>query len=467
VIHSDTIQGFKTSALQRAGWLCALLLLVLAGCGRNERADDELRLMADAPARMVWCRQQTEDRDLFVRGTRFKLMGICTEDRGGERVILRELGNYHKPMITADGSRVVYTDAPSRTIYVVNWNGTGMRELATGVAEELWMDPQTGIEWVYSLPNSISVRESTEGLVRFQLDNPAIVEMIWDQSPVNSDAMQLSADGAFMSIQNPHPRAGVLDVKNGTVRNVGRGCWAAMAPDNSYLMWIFDGAHRNLIMHSHDGKSRWSVNVNGAPGMDGYEVYHPRWSNRKRFISVSGPYRNGIMRPISNVNVYAGRLNETMTEIESWVQISSEKRSDFYPDLWIAPDQGRYCGVDADHVGEATPVEFVKAKIVVEATLKEKTETPTPESILPYTQTMVVYRYQVNHVVSGDYSRNTLLVAHWGIVDRKVRPLPIEIGDQVTLELEAYENRGELEGERLIMELTDMQHPLFYDLKGN
>ena len=42
----------------------------------------------------------------------------------------------------------------------------------------------------------------------------------------------------------------------------------------------------------------------------------------------------------------------------------------------------------------------------------------------------------------------------------------MRIGDVIELELEPYANRGELEGERLVMELSDMHYPLFYDVSG-
>ena len=38
---------------------------------------------------------------------------------------------------------------------------------------------------------------------------------------------------------------------------------------------------------------RWRVNINNAPGIDGYEVYHPRWANHPRFLTITGPYTAG------------------------------------------------------------------------------------------------------------------------------------------------------------------------------
>jgi hypothetical protein len=450
-----------------AGFVWAILLLsTVVGC-RDARVSSELGLLGDAPMKVVWCRQvRGGTDDFFAKGNNFQLMGFDTADRIGERVILSETGSYHKPLLTSDGERIVFSDIPDETIYVVNWNGTGMQKLASGMAEEVWVDPQTGIEWVYRMDVTVSAQNPVSDLTRFQLDNPTIMESVLSGMPINADHIQLSQDGLRLCVQHPWPVIGMMDLESKQVTDVAKGCWPSMAPDNSYLMWNFDGPHRNLILHDLAKERRWVVNINGAPGIDGFEVYHPRWSNRPRFFCMTGPYRKGLFHGTAEVSVYIGRFNEIMTEVESWVCISDREAADFYPDVWVKPGEGIYSSVDSDHLGEVAPVDHVKDKLVVRARLVEKTPTPTLEEIAPYTQTLVVYSYEVEEVISGTYESDTLLVAHWGIVDRKTKELNLKLKDQVELELEPYENRDELEGERLIMELSDMHYPLFYDLKG-
>ena len=55
-----------------------------------------------------------------------------------------------------------------------------------------------------------------------------------------------------------------------------------MAPDDSYMSWTFDGAHRNLFMTRVEAKESWTVNISNAPEVGNFEVYHPRWSNDVR-----------------------------------------------------------------------------------------------------------------------------------------------------------------------------------------
>lgn len=465
--------------MKASAWLkfllpAAILLLsagafLPAGIGSRETdVADALRKLTDAPARMVWMRQVSGGvKDVFGHESRFLLMGLDTEDAAGERTLLHEVSNYNKPLITARGDRVVFSDLPNNRIYAVNWDGTGLIELSKGRAVGLWTDPQSGIEWVYRLPVDAKYREvrATKPLTRFQLSNPLIEEMVWDRTTVEPDNIQLSQDGRYICGPFPWPDCGIVDVESNQFIRLGKGCWPSMAPDNSYLMWIFDGPHRNLLFHTADNKRKWRVNVSEVPGVDGYEVYHPRWSNHDRFLCMTGPYHHGIKGGGGVVSVFAGRFNEQMTGVEAWVRVTDHGDADFYPDLWIQPGEGHYNPPDMESAGAGQAVARHDL-LVVRARLLEKTPDPTMEEIAPYTRTLVVYRYAVEELKSGQYNRPEILVAHWGLADGRITAPDVQTGASVELRLEPYAAREELEGERLTMELSDMSGPLFYDMES-
>lgn len=443
------------------------LLCMLAGCGPAPVADD-LRRLTDAPARMVWVRQVCDGADdVFVLGSRFHLMGFDTEDGRGERVILGKTGCYHKPLFTEDGQRIVFADDTEDAVYVVNWDGSGLQKLSSGLAVEVWTDPD-GVEWVYTLPVETAgpAWNCAAPLKRFQLNNPAVEEIVWDQTPMSSDTVQLSRDGAYLCGLFPWPKAGVLDLRSGKHTVLGKGCYPSMDPANSHIMWIFDGPHRNLLFHTADGTRSWTVNLSSAPGVGGHEVYYPRWSNRSRFLCMSGPFRVKIQKGGRDIHVYAGRFNEHLTGVEAWVPLTSGRVSDFYPDLWVAPETGRYNTDYSQPVADAAAA-VSENRLTVIGQLLETTPVPTLEEIAPYTQTMVVYRYQVERVIAGEFDKSELLVAHWGIVESRETGLNRRIGEHYRLELAPYASQKQLEGERLIMELSDMSQPLFYDVEGN
>ncbi len=105
--------------------------------------------LGNARYRVVWVQDMGDGRDVFAQGGNLRLMGLDTGDGQGERVILGTVGNYAKPLITPRGDRVVYTDRSKKKVYVVNWDGSGLRELFGGVGLALWRDPRDGREWIY------------------------------------------------------------------------------------------------------------------------------------------------------------------------------------------------------------------------------------------------------------------------------------------------------------------------------
>jgi hypothetical protein len=111
---------------------------------------------------------------------------------------------------------------------------------------------------------------------------------------------------------------------------------AALATVNGKpYYWIFDGAHRNLTLVNVEKETKWQVKINGFPGIDGHEVYNPRWSNHPRVMALTGPY--GGQWQIREVEVYVGRFNSDFTAIESWWRVTNNDRADYFPDVWVSP----------------------------------------------------------------------------------------------------------------------------------
>ena len=170
---------------------------------------------------------------------------------------------------------------------------------------------------------------------------------MWDQTEVSLDNFQVSHDGRHAAGLFPWPQAGIADLRQGTWTQIGQGCWTSLAPDTSGVAWFFDGAHRNLILRGPRGarymdRSRFSW----APGVSGFEVYHPRWGNHRQFFSMSGPYKAGegdnrIGAAGREVEIYAGRFSADLRRVERWVKVTTDEQPDFFPDLWVDPARPR------------------------------------------------------------------------------------------------------------------------------
>ncbi len=296
----------------------------------------ELEQLTAAHTRLAWVQDAGDNRDTMAAGKNLKLMGLDSRDGRGERAILSDARSCYKPLITPDGDRVIFSDRHAAQVYIVNWDGTGLRALLKGVAADVWADPINGDEWVYVRADANNNRSPIH---RYLIDDPSRSELVWDKTPVDIDNFQLSADGTRAAGLFPWPEAGVAMLPNKSWSRIGGGCWTSMAPDNSYMTWIFDGPHRGVELKRPDRSL--VVDIHNAPGIDRWEVYHPRWSNHVGFITMTGPYKSGGMGANNigaggpAVELYLGRFNDAFTSIEKWVRVTHNIRGDFHGDAWI------------------------------------------------------------------------------------------------------------------------------------
>jgi len=444
-----------------------------------EKADGKapaaaVKALTAAPTRVAWCQDAGDGSDAGATNNYLRLMGFDTEDGRGERAILSKLSNYSKPLLTPRGDRVVFSNRRERKIYAVNWDGSGLRPVTDGFALAVWEDPQNSNVWVYAgttVTNSMAMGR----VRRHLLAQPSVSEPVWDKTPVDIDNFQLSADGCRASGQFPWPHCGILELANGAAKKLGDGCWPSLASDNSYRLWIFDGAHRNLTLFDHATGRRWVVNINRAPGIGGFEVYHPRWSNHPRFMTMTGPYTvgdraNRIRAGGVGVEIFIGRFRSDFQNIEQWVRVTHNTNADFFPDVWIAG--GRAAGVSVPATTVAPPVASQTtnrppvARLMLTARPVELSRIPLPAAIAPYRRALIVNRYDVNRVTEGRYAKKQIMVAHWAIRDRRV--LPTAARDKTKtyrLILEPFDEHPELEGERLIMDSDEFRLPLYYEVE--
>ncbi|MCB1079269.1 MAG: hypothetical protein KDM64_15720, partial [Verrucomicrobiae bacterium] len=256
-----------------------------------------------------------------------------------------------RPLISPSGDHIIFThkglhQQPGSTdkhfdpvVFRVDWEGKHLEKLAQGYATDVWRDPETSVEWIYVtdlLPTDRATLFANR-LERFKLLDPGERELIWDQTGLSTENIQLSRDGTHASGLFPWPDSGVMNLVDKTHLKYQTGCWPSIAPDNSYLAWVFDGSHKNLHLYTDQGKETWKVPLYLAPGLGGHEVYHPRWSNHVRFMAMTGPYIGETVGQsnTSEIEIYLGRFAEDMHSVEAWLPITKDQAGDYFPDLWI------------------------------------------------------------------------------------------------------------------------------------
>ncbi len=332
------------------GVLVVLILSLLGLASRSAVASSTLESDATVEnftgghTRVVWL-TDVDNRDSFAGHNTLRLMGYDSRDGQRERVLWGELANYHRPLITPDGGEVVYSNRQTRKIYVIKWDGSPPRLLKEpGCASEVWRDPKTGRTWVYYQEDPDNYAKP---VLRFPIDDPSKVEKAWSSSHVQAlPAFQLSRDGSMAASTFPWPTSGVAQLPDVTWRKHRDGCWPSMAPDDSYISWTFDGAHRNLFMTRAGEDESWKVNISDAPGVGSYEVYHPRWSNDVRYMVMTGPYTSGdrkikLWDGADGVEIYIGKFGKDFRSINEWLKLTNSQVGEFFPDVWIAGGEHR------------------------------------------------------------------------------------------------------------------------------
>ena len=474
----------STIRIPRARWrrfrLRAFLFggfgVLLAGCiyARDVLPLASLEELTGRPARVVWIRQVIGGgNDPFGAGNHFALMGLDTRDGAGERTILGAVDNYRKPLLTADGSRIVFTDLPEARIHAVHWDGSGLRALGDGLAMELWRDPHSGVEWVYYV-GTFKDNDTRDGypVMRMQLDRSEVRERVWDRTETTPDNFQLSRDGARAVGLFPWNRWSVLNLETMTLAPRGKGCWTSMAPDDSYMCWAFDGAHKNLLLKKTEASPVRKIPIHRAPGAEGHEVYHPRWSNHVRYMAMSGPYRvrgrhNAIIGGGTGINIYVGRFRDDFTGIERWARVTDHDDADFFPDVWI--DGGDVAGSagGANALPDPTTLHSdsrAAGPMLVKARLVEFTEAPSLDAIKPYRSTLLESVYSIVAVERGTCDHDRIVVQHWGIRDGAYIDFPREVGQTFSLRLEPVEAHPALQGERISSTVDDPWLDVYLDV---
>ena len=339
----------QRSSAVRADTFARLLWLAVLGHGLATASQQSANATAvDGAAveeftgghtRVVWL-TDVENRDSFAERNRLQLVGYDSRDGKGERIIWGDRANYYRPLITPDGQQIVFSNRQARKIYVIKWDGSGPRLLKeAGCASEVWRDPNTGKTWVYYQQDP---NDFTKPVLRFPIDEPAKVETVWSSSVVQAlPSFQLSRDGKMAATTFPWPSSGVAELPDVAWRKHRDGCWPAMAPDDSYISWTFDGLHRNLIVTRTGEEESWPVNISQAPGVKGFEVYHPRWSNDVRYMVMTGPYTTGakaikLWDGGDGVEIYIGKFSKDFRGMDGWLKLTNSRIGEFFPDVWIA-----------------------------------------------------------------------------------------------------------------------------------
>ena len=313
--------------------------------------------------RIVWARDVGPDQDPFANGNNMALMGLDTRLPYASRVLTSAQGNFSRPLLSPDGGTIIFSrrtrsgdpKSPdwSSEILTLPWEGGTPRPLRTGYAVEVWTDFSTSQTWVYAfttLRPGVSANPEGYRLFRFPISSPDKEELIWEQGLMSGDNIQMNRSGTSASGLIPWPNAGTFDFKAGQFIRYRNGCWPALAPDDSGVVWVFDGSHENLRFFLPGLDGNWRVPLDKAEGIKGKATYHPRWSNHPSLIAFTGPHKINGSKDSGRVSVVLARFNDGLTALEDSVSLRNPgNKPDCYPDVWVAG--GEKADLDMARIG--------------------------------------------------------------------------------------------------------------------
>lgn len=340
-------------------FLLSFLFFLTVSNSVASQVDERLEQFTGGHTRLVWVQDRANGDDTLAQKNAMRVMAYDSRDGKGVRVMIEKLDNYYKPFFTPDGKTIVVSTRNSQTIYTIDFETGHIDRFADGVAVAVWQDEDgrkswwggggSPITWIYALDGEGDENHklSHKSLVRYRLDKPRKREVVWDKTPLSWSNLDLSQDGSIIGGLFPWPFASVLYTERGELKRIGKGCWTSLSPGNDKILWVFDGAHRNLTFTDIVSGETWKTNINGAPGIDGYEVYHPRWSNHFNYFAITGPYKEGeggnkIGGGGKEVEIYLGRFDNSLKNITGWFKLTDNNEADFFPDLWIAGGESSY-----------------------------------------------------------------------------------------------------------------------------
>jgi hypothetical protein len=429
-------------------------------------------VVAGGPVRLVWLQDRGDGRDALARDHQLMVMAWDSE-RDEERAVTANPDGYAKPLLTADARHILYSTRRGPEAFVTRWQGGPPRSLGRGVALTVWRDPATGRDWVYvGLDPTAEDPGEYRRLERFPLDAPELREKVTTTVVVNEDNFQIAPDGRLAGGVFPWPRIGWFDLGRGIVRDAGEGCWAGLSAADASVLWFLDGAHRRMtLIPTLEPDRRWTLTFDAITPLRGHEVYHPRWTSHPRFFVVTGPYTAGkgeagpaVRAGGTNVEVFLGRLDRSLTRVEAWTPLTRNARADFFPDAWVSPRQP----LEAVP-GERSPPAAAQGaprdgRAVVEARLESIAPIPTLRAIAPYRSALLAGRYEITRVIEGQLGETHVAIAHWVLRDGTRLPdADRQPGRTYRVAIEPYDTHPQLEGERLVMAPDASALPLYYE----
>ena len=279
-------------------------ILTFTGAGRAKFAWD----------RFAWANEDYTGKTSAQIGSEGKSLMLFDTDEGVERSLdkIAAGANHAFIRISRSGKWLMWNDIPNGKTYIHNISSQStsakvvLLDKATCAywcARAFWIDPTSGVEYIYCLNNYAPTLYQGDAIYKIPLtatgtaDLSKATKIVYQGGAKVDDVISLSADGKKLGAAFPWPDTYVLDVATGRLdyrHNGIFGCQSNLAPDNSYRFFHCESDHYGIQMFptwpSTDNLFiDLSKNLAGNPTNNVTDFSAPRWSNNVQFFSNSYP----------------------------------------------------------------------------------------------------------------------------------------------------------------------------------
>jgi hypothetical protein len=302
-----------------------LLVVCLASCDNGTKRN-HVEVVSGGHTRLVWWRH--------AGGNDHHLMAYDSST-GEERVLLGDVpgrGPDYPPglaFITHDGERIVFSTHGERLVKVMDWDGSGIRVVASGYLADILYDEVRDTEWAYVL--TIPQFAPIEPVVRYDIDNPYRQETVWTNTVTWE--FRVSGDGEKAAVSCPWPDVGMGELSDGkTLQRYSTGCWADVSPDSQHrFVHFIDGNHRQIRAYDDNAENPRTIELGDVIARAGEGLFM-LWSNHPSFLTVSAPWKS------ANCDLYLLRMDAGLTKIEDFAVLGGNNGTrDQSGSAWIDP----------------------------------------------------------------------------------------------------------------------------------
>lgn len=259
------------------------------------------------------------------------LLGYSTDTKSID-TLQSTRANYQRPLITHDGSRVVYSQVSGNTstIYVINWekNDTPVK-ITNGLAGTLFHD---GVNEYIIYAANCGLKGNCQ-IKKINIDKPAEDSVIFNKTMislmVNGHWLDVSADMKSIADVWGYGTGGVgvYDIASAAkIVTGGNGCWPSMPYDSTKRVIRLTDHHDGWSVH---GLASSADTGTFGPYEDGLD--HLKFASYSTDLICSITGNGGGSDYGGNITIW--KVDSTLRRVVDSVTITSALKYGF-PDLW-------------------------------------------------------------------------------------------------------------------------------------